>query len=75
MRQSSTNVPRRGVTVAATKRVLLSFPGIEEGPCYGTPGFRARGKFLARLRDDDSVFVVKILYGGLHVRSSIAAAR
>jgi hypothetical protein len=50
---------RRGVTVEGTRRLLLSFPGVEEGPCYGTAGFRVRGRFLARLRDDDTVLVVK----------------
>ena len=50
---------RRGVTVAATRKLLLAFPGVEEGPCYGTAGFRVRGKFLARLRDNDTVLVVK----------------
>lgn len=50
---------RRGVTVDATRELLSSFPGVEEGPCYGTAGFRVRGKFLARLRDDDTVLVVK----------------
>lgn len=50
---------RPGVTVETTRQLLLSFPGVEEGPCYGTAGFRVRGKFLARLRDDDTVLVVK----------------
>ena len=50
---------RPGVTVEVTRRLLLSFPGVEEGPCYGTAGFRVRGKFLARLRDDDTILVVK----------------
>jgi len=50
---------RRGVTVEGARQLLLSFPGVEEGPCYGTPGFRVRGKFLARLRDNDTVLVVK----------------
>jgi hypothetical protein len=50
---------RRGVTVETTRQLLLSFPGVEEGPCYGTPGFRVRGKFLARLRDNDTTLVVK----------------
>ena len=50
---------RRGVTVASTRRLLLSLPGTEEGPSYGTAGFRVRGKFLARLRDNDTVLVVK----------------
>jgi hypothetical protein len=56
---STTVSKRRGVTVGSTRQLLLSFPGVEEGPCYGTAGFRVRGKFLARLRDDDTVLVVK----------------
>jgi hypothetical protein len=50
---------RAGVTVDATRRLLLDFPGVAEGPCYGTAGFRVRGKFLARLRDNDTTLVVK----------------
>ncbi|HEV8612576.1 MAG TPA: MmcQ/YjbR family DNA-binding protein [Gemmatimonadales bacterium] len=50
---------RSGVSVAAARRLLLSFPGVEEGPCYGTAGFRVRGKFLARLRDEGATLVVK----------------
>jgi hypothetical protein len=50
---------RPSVTVETTRQLLLSFPGVEEGPCYGTAGFRVRGRFLARLRDDDTVLVVK----------------
>jgi hypothetical protein len=53
---------RQGVTVEATRQLLLGFPGVEEGPCYGTAGFRVRGKFLARLRDNDTVLVVKCGY-------------
>ena len=34
------------------RRIALAFPGVEEGPCYGTPGFRVRGKFLARMKED-----------------------
>ena len=47
------------VTLAAVRTVLLSFPGVEEGPCYGTPGFRVRGKLLARLREDGEALAVK----------------
>jgi hypothetical protein len=50
---------RRGVTFPAARRLLLAFPGVEEGPCYGTPGFRVRGKFLARLREDGETLAVK----------------
>ncbi len=41
------------------RTVLLGFPGVEEGPCYGTPGFRVRGKFIARLKEDGETLVVK----------------
>jgi hypothetical protein len=47
------------VTADTARRFLLSLPGVEEGPCYGTAGFRVRKTFLARLRDDDTVLVVK----------------
>jgi hypothetical protein len=39
--------------------LLLSLPGVEEGPCYGTPGYRVKGKLLARLREDGETLVVK----------------
>lgn len=47
------------VTAEIVRRIMLALPGVEEGPCYGTPGFRVRRKFLARLRDHDEVLVVK----------------
>ena len=50
---------RTGVPAQAARRLLLALPGVEEGPCYGTPGFRVRGKFLARLRDNNETLVVK----------------
>ena len=43
------------VTLATVRRLALSFPGVEEGLSYGTPGFRVRGKFLARLWEDGEV--------------------
>lgn len=50
---------RAGISVRTVRGILLALPGVEEGPCYGTPGFRVRGKFLARLRDEDETLVVK----------------
>jgi hypothetical protein len=47
------------VVSANVREIFSRLPGVEEGPCYGTAGFRVRKKFLARLRDDDSVLVVK----------------
>lgn len=59
-RKSRDPVPKRpGVRFETARSLLLAFPGVEEGPCYGTPGFRVRGKFLARLRDDGATLVVK----------------
>lgn len=50
---------RRAAGADVARRLLLNLPGVEEGPCYGTAGFRVRGKFLARLRDKDETLVVK----------------
>lgn len=47
------------VTFEAVRRLLLALPGVEEGSCYGTPGFRVRGKFLARIKEDGETLVVK----------------
>src|SRR5688572_679391 len=61
---------RKKTTVDAetARRILLALPGVEEGPCYGTAGFRVRKKFLARLRDDDEVLVVKCGFDERDVR-------
>jgi hypothetical protein len=50
---------RRGVTLADLHALAVSFPGVEEGPCYGTLGFRVRGKFLGRLWEDGDVLVLR----------------
>ena len=53
-------MPKPGpVTLTTVRRLALAFPGVEEGSSYGTPGFRVRGKFLARLWEDGEVLVVK----------------
>ena len=53
-------MPKRSrLTLATVRRLALSFPGVEEGLSYGTPGFRVRGKFLARLWEDGETLVVK----------------
>jgi hypothetical protein len=50
----------RSLTHAAARDILLAFPGVEEGPCYGTPGFRVRDKFLARFHPDGESMVLKV---------------
>ena len=53
-------MPKRSrVTLATVRRLALAFPGVEEGLSYGTPGFRVRGRFLARLWEDGETLVVK----------------
>jgi hypothetical protein len=58
-RAESPKRTRALVTAAVARRLLLALPGMEEGPCYGTAGFRVRKKFVARFRDQDTVLVVK----------------
>jgi hypothetical protein len=41
------------------RRIALSLPGVEEGPSYGTPGFRVKGRFMARFWEDGETLVVK----------------
>jgi len=50
---------RSGVSFETFRRIALCFPGVEEGTSYGTSAFRVRGKFLARLREDDETLVIK----------------
>src|SRR5574341_2457196 len=60
MRRPSRKPRAKGVTEHDARRLLLALPGVEEGPCYGTPGWRVKKKFLARLRDDGATLVVKV---------------
>jgi hypothetical protein len=65
-------MPKRSrVTLATVRRLALAFPGVEEGLSYGTPGFRVRGKFLARMKEDGETLVVK----GLSHRAGAADQR
>ena len=50
---------RTPLNLQIVRRLFLALPGVEEGPCYGTPGFRVRGKFLARMKEDGETLVVK----------------
>jgi hypothetical protein len=42
------------------RAIALALPGVTEGPCYGTPGFRVGRKFLSRLHQDSVSLVVRI---------------
>ena len=40
------------------RAIALSFPGVEETTSYGTPAFKAKGKFMTRLRPEDGAVVL-----------------
>jgi len=52
------------VTFETVRRLALALPEVEEGTSYGTPAFivagKAKGKLIARLREDGDSLVVKI---------------
>jgi hypothetical protein len=64
--------PRAGrVTYETVREIALALPGVEEGPCYGTPGLRVRGKLFARLWEDGETLVLKV---GFDTREMLMAA-
>jgi hypothetical protein len=40
------------MTYEAAIRLALALPDVEESTSYGTPSLKARGRFLARLKED-----------------------
>jgi hypothetical protein len=46
------------VTWDGLREIALALPGVEEGTSYGTPAFRVRGKFLARLWPEEAEVLV-----------------
>jgi hypothetical protein len=45
------------------RAIALALPGVEESTSYGTPSFKASGKFLTRLRpEDDSLVLVDVTF-------------
>jgi hypothetical protein len=59
------------VTYETVRSFALALPGVEEGPCYGTPGLRVRGKLIARLWEDGETLVLKV---GFDAREILMAA-
>ena len=64
---------RRGepVTFETVRQIALALPGVEEGTSYGTPAFRVKGEFFARLWEDGETLVVK---AGFDVREILMQA-
>jgi len=42
------------------REIFLQFPGVEEAPSYGAPGFRVRKKLLARIHPDEPCVVMRV---------------
>ncbi|PYQ65355.1 MAG: hypothetical protein DMF53_05705 [Acidobacteria bacterium] len=59
------------VTYETVREIALALPGVEEGPCYGTPGLRVRGRLFARLWEDGETLVLKV---GFDAREMLMAA-
>ncbi len=51
-----------GVTYEKFRELILALPSVEEGTSYGTPGFKVKGKLIARLKEDGETIVVRINY-------------
>lgn len=51
------------VTAETVRKAAHALPRVEEGPCYGTAGFRVAGRLFARLRDDDATLVLRADFG------------
>jgi hypothetical protein len=48
------------VSLDQLRTLMLALPEVDEGTSYGTPGFRVKGKFLARLWEGGEVLVLRI---------------
>ena len=46
------------MTIDEMRKIILSFPGVEEGTSYGQPSFKVNGKFFTRLRSEDQSLVL-----------------
>jgi hypothetical protein len=43
------------------RAIALALPGVTEGPCYGTPGFKVSKKLLARIKEDGVTLAIRTL--------------
>lgn len=50
---------RRGQSVADLRRLCLALPEVDEGTSYGTPAWRVKRKWFARLRECGDLVVIR----------------
>lgn len=48
------------MTFETVCKLMSALPGVAEGTSYGTPGFKVKGRFLARLKEDGESLVLRI---------------
>jgi hypothetical protein len=61
------------VTFETVCKLMAALPGTAEGTSYGTPGFKVKGRFLARLKEDGESLVLRI--GFLEREALMTSAR
>jgi hypothetical protein len=50
----------RKLSLSAIRTVARHLPGVAEGTSYGTPAWRHRGRFLARLHQEGEAIVLNV---------------
>ncbi len=48
------------MTLEQLRKILLSYPDVQEAPSYCTPGFRVRKKLLARINAKENALVLEV---------------
>jgi hypothetical protein len=44
----------------SVRAIAIKLPGVEEATSYGTPSFKVKGKFLARMKEDGETLVLRV---------------
>lgn len=47
------------MTYEQVRKLVLSWPGVEEGTTHGAPSLKVKGKFLTRIKEDGDSLVIK----------------
>jgi hypothetical protein len=47
------------MTYDEVRRMVLAWPGVEDGTSYGVPSLKIKGKFFTRLKEDGDSLVIK----------------